>query len=76
MDGVEGEKGEAGTGLTLKTFTIDNSYSKGDYVFVNGKMYVAQKDFVTIVTPDNDTVNWVQVKGVKCSPWCERNTRC
>jgi len=56
---LRGLQGLAGSGLTLKTFAVDQSYEKGDYVFVDGKMYVAQNNFVAKEQPQNDQNNWV-----------------
>eukprot|EP00945_MAST-04E_sp_MAST-4E-sp1_P001194 g1194.t1 len=66
MQGAQGEQGAAGLGLHLKIFKIDNSYKKGDYVFVKGTthdvMYVAERDFVAKQVPADEPANWVPFK--------------
>ena len=60
MQGPQGEKGNDGLGLHLKTFSIGSSYSIGDYVISsdeNGQnaMYIAETNFVATDVPAKES---------------------
>merc|ERR1711988_526212 len=60
-----GDKGDAGTGLTLKKFKIGKTYKKGDYVFAKAtrgshhSMFIAENDFKAETMPSKDLDNWI-----------------
>ena len=72
MKKEKGEKGNDGTGLTLKSFKKGNTYHYGDYVFAkssnstsenHNSMWIAQKaEFVAKTEPYNDIAsgNWAE----------------
>lgn len=64
--GEKGERGTDGTGLTLKSFKINQTYHHGDYVFSKSSkdgynsMFIAEKTFIATTMPYLDLAsgNW------------------
>merc|ERR1711912_203474 len=67
--GKRGDKGNDGMGLKEKSFTLKQTYNKGDYVFSRSSsdskkhtMYTAQSTFTAEKEPykDTNTSHWVE----------------
>jgi hypothetical protein len=69
--GKQGPEGLAGTGLTLKTFSIGTKYYKGDYVFSqstsssHNSMFIAENNFLAKKKPSEDLGNWDEFQAPK-----------
>jgi hypothetical protein len=66
--GVKGEKGNDGVGLHIQTFAIGSHYKKGDYIFYESRMYIAQRTFTASAIPYLAPYDWVVFAAPKGEP--------